>query len=180
MSLLELLYADLERQDFYAGVQGAKTVPRLFVKAFSPRFAPVVLYRLSHHFYRNKLGWAAKLFSMLNFWCFGIEIAMRCEIGPGLYLPHTVGTVISARSIGARATIFQQVTLGAKEVDFAFTDERRPELGDDVLVGTGAKVLGGLKIGHRAKIGANAVVVKDIPDDAVAVGVPAVIRRVNS
>lgn len=177
MSLLQLLYADLERQDFYAQTPDApQNLSRLILKAFSPRFAPVVLFRLSHFFYKRQLSPIAKLFSLINFALFGIEIGMRCEIGGGLYLPHTVGTVISAKRIGKRATIFQNVTLGAKEVDFAFSSDKRPVLGDDVMVGTGAKVLGGISIGNKVKIGANAVVVKDVPDNTIAVGIPAVSR----
>ena len=180
MRLLELLQADLERQDFYAQTpQASKSLARVLLKSFSPRFAPVVLFRLSHHFYLLKLSPLAKFFSMLNFLLFGLEIAMRSEIGPGLYLPHTVGTVLSAERIGARATIFQNVTLGAKEVDFGFTAEKRPVLGDDVLVGAGAKVLGGVRLGQRVKIGANAVVLKDVPDDSIAVGVPAISRSMH-
>ncbi len=174
MTLKELLLADLERQDFYANTPDIpKTLLRVVLKAFSPRFAPVVLYRLSHFFWQKKLSPLAKFFSLLNFWFFGLEIAVRSEIGAGLYLPHTVGTVLSAERIGCRCVIFGQVVLGAKEVDFAFTSSSRPILGDDVMIGTGAKVLGGIKIGNRVKVGANAVVIRDVPDDSVAVGVPA-------
>ena len=175
MNLQELLLADLERQDFYANTPDApKTLGRVVFKAFSPRFAPVVLYRLSHFFWQKKLSPIAKLFSLFNFWFFGLEIAIRSEIGGGLYLPHTVGTVLSAEKIGNNCVIFGQVVLGAKEVDFAFTESLRPILGNDVMIGTGAKVLGGIQIGNRVKIGANAVVIRDVPDDSIAVGVPAI------
>ncbi len=181
MTLQELLLADLERQDFYANTPNApKNIRRVILKAFSPRFMPVVLYRLSHFFWQKKLSPLAKFFSLLNFWFFGLEIAIRSEIGGGLYLPHTVGTVLSAERIGERCVIFGQVVLGAKEVDFAFTSSARPTVGDDVTIGTGAKVLGGIKIGSCVKVGANAVVIRDIPDDSMAVGVPAVYKPLEA
>lgn len=175
MNLQKLLLADLERQDFYANIPDApKTMRRVILKALSPRFMPVVLYRLSHFFWQKNFSPLAKFFSLLNFWCFGLEIAVRSEIGGGLYLPHTVGTVLSAERIGQRCVIFGQVVLGAKEVDFAFTSAARPILGDDVMIGTGAKILGGINIGDRVKVGANAVVIRDVPNDSMAVGVPAI------
>jgi serine O-acetyltransferase len=181
MTLKELLLADLERQDFYSGNPNAqKSLSRVMFKAFSPRFAPIVLYRLSYFFAQHRLASLAKIFSLLNFLLFGLEISMRTEIGGGLYLPHTIGTVISAKKIGERCVIFHQVTLGAKEVDFAFSSEKRPVLGNDVQVGTGAKVLGGIKIGNRVKIGANAVVLKDVPSDSIAIGIPAINKRIEA
>ncbi|MCT7307327.1 MULTISPECIES: serine O-acetyltransferase [Ralstonia] len=114
---------------------------------------------------------------MLNFVVFGIEIAARCEIGPGLYFPHTQGTVIGAWSIGKNAVIYQGATLGAKELDFAYSEVSRPRLDDNVTIGAGAKVLGGVRLGHGARVGANAVVITSIPEGALAVGVPAKISN---
>lgn len=89
------------------------------------------------------------------------------DLGPGLFIQHGIGTIITAKKIGARCWINQGVTIGWTE------SGGPPELGDDVRVGAGAKVLGALKIGNGARIGANAVVLKDVPDNATAVGVPA-------
>ena len=110
---------------------------------------------------------------MINFFLFGIEIAVRCPIGPGLFLPHTQGTVIGAWRIGADATIFQGVTLGAKEVDFSYAESSRPAIGAGVTVGSGAKVLGGLVVGDGARIGANSVVLQSVPRFTVVAGAPA-------
>jgi serine O-acetyltransferase len=151
---------------------------RLWVGLLSPRFVPVLLCRLAHFFYCSKLGPIAKILSLINFFLFGIEIAVRCPIGPGLFFPHTQGTVIGAWQIGANATIFQGVTLGAREVDFSYSQESRPIVGDDVTVGSGAKVLGGVHIGEGARIGANSVVLKSIEPYSVAVGIPAKVVRV--
>lgn len=139
----------------------------------NPRMAPVVLIRLAEFFHTKRLGLIAKLFSMLNVAIFGIEVSPRVEIEGGLFLPHTVGTVIGAAFIGANCTIMQGVTLGAIESDLSFTVTKRPVIGRDVLIGSGAKILGGITVGDQVKIGANAVVLCDVPAYAVAVGVPA-------
>ena len=175
LPFVALLRADLRRQ--YRLLCGAEAVPptglRLWLGMASPRFVPVLLCRIAHALHQQGLGPLAKAVSLLNFFAFGIEIAVRCPIGPGLFLPHTQGTVIGAWRVGANATIFQGVTLGAREVDFTYTDRSRPTLGDGVTVGAGAKVLGGLVLADGACVGANSVVLIDVPTGALAVGAPA-------
>lgn len=174
-SIGALLRADLLRQHTVLNGEHA-TKPnglRLWLGMSSPRFVPVLLCRIAFGLHRARLSPLAKLVSLLNFFAFGIEIAVRCPIGPGLFLPHTQGTVIGAWSVGANATIFQGVTLGAREVDFTYSKHSRPTLGDGVTVGAGAKVLGGLALGESVRIGANSVVLTDIPSGALAVGAPA-------
>ena len=167
--MIAYLAADLRRYSRTVS-PGATPTWRMWLLLPTPRVAPVFLCRLAHQFYRWRLGPVAKILSLINFVIFGIEIAVRCPIGPGLLLPHTQGTVIGARKIGANATIFQGVTLGAKEMDFEFHADRRPELGDDVTVGSGAKVLGGIVVGNGARIGANTVVSESLAPHALAVG----------
>jgi serine O-acetyltransferase len=115
----------------------------------------------------------ALMLSLINFVFFGLEVTPRCSIGPGLILPHTHGTVIGANRIGCNSTIFQGVTLGAKYADLEFDPSSRPVVGDNVTLGAGAKVLGGIKIGNRAIIAANSLVVTSVPDNAFMIGVPA-------
>jgi serine O-acetyltransferase len=98
---------------------------------------------------------------------YGIEIAPSTQVGGGLYLPHPVGCVLHARSIGENVSVIGNVTFGTR------TDGQWPTIGDRVFVGVGARVLGGITVGAGAAIGANAVVVHDVPPGAVAVGVPA-------
>jgi serine O-acetyltransferase len=173
-SLWSYLAADLRRaRVLLHGTTDCVAGLRLWLGVLSPRFVPVLLCRLAHSFYRLKLGPIAKLVSLLNFFLFGIEIAVRCPIGKGLFLPHTQGTVIGAYSIGENATIFQGVTLGAREVDFSYQENSRPTVGDGVIIGSGAKVLGGLTLGSGSRIGANAVVLESIPENVVAAGIPA-------
>lgn len=175
-----LLRADLLRQHslLYGMDATPPTGPKLWIGMASPRFMPVFLCRVAHALHRHGLGPLAKLVSLLNFFAFGIEIAVRCPIGPGLFLPHTQGTVIGAWCIGANATIFQGVTLGAREVDFTYTEQTRPTLGDGVTVGAGAKLLGGITLADNVRVGANSVVLSSIPKDSLAVGAPA--RIVNA
>lgn len=174
MSLKKILYADLARQYSAAGVvDKSPNFVRLLIGTFSPRFMPVVIFRLSHWLYKHKLSPLAKVLSLLNFVLFGLEIAVRCEIGEGLYFPHTQGTVIGANKIGVNATIYHNVTFGAREVDLGYSESSRPTVGDNVIVGAGAKVLGAVYLGHNSRVGANAVVIADVADGATVVGIPA-------
>lgn len=181
MNLRDTLIADLARQYYYSGQPDrAATFTGVLLHAFSPRFAPVVLCRLANTLFRRRLSPLARLISLFNFVVFGIEIAMRCEIGPGLYFPHTQGTVIGAQQIGKNAVIYHGVTFGAKEIDIGYHDQQRPLVGDNVIVGSGAKILGGIVIGDNVIVGANAVVVDSLPANVVAGGIPAKIIRENT
>lgn len=134
-----------------------------FIYALSPRILPVFLFRLSHCLHK-KLPILSKLFSLTNFILFGIEINPACKVGPGLIVAHTSGSVIGARSIGACCTIFQNVTLGAKYLDINNTPNARPVIRDNVVLGAGSKVLGGVTIGNGCLVGTNVVVLRDMPD----------------
>jgi serine O-acetyltransferase len=173
-SLTAFLSADLHRaQILLYGVDEEDEGFRFWLRVFSPRFLPVLLCRLAYSFYLLKFEGIAKVFSFVNFVLFGIEIAVRCRIGKGLFLPHTQGTVIGAWSIGENATIFQGVTLGAKDIDFSYQESSRPTVGNNVTIGAGAKVIGGLILGDYARVGANAVVLNDVASGLLAVGIPA-------
>lgn len=177
-SLLSYLHADLVRaRILIRGDATGVSSFRLWLGIFSPRFVPVLLCRIAHSLFCLKLGLLAKVVSLLNFFMFGVEIAVRCPIGKGLFLPHTVGTVIGAYSIGENVTIFQGVTLGAREADFSYQESARPVIGDGVIIGAGAKVLGGLSLGAGSRIGANAVVLSSVPSNVVAAGIPAQIVK---
>lgn len=106
---------------------------------------------------------------------YGLEIVVGTEVGGGLYLVHPVGTVITAQRIGENCSIIAAVTIGMRnKIEF-------PVIGDNVFIGAGARILGGIRVGDNAQIGANAVVIDDIPDGATAVGIPArVIERVSA
>jgi serine O-acetyltransferase len=169
---------DIERYHQLAGRPITASFWIILASCFNPRLLPIVFLRASEFFFRHRFGLLAKFFTFLNVLLFGIEVSPRVKIGGGLFLPHTVGTVIGAESIGDYVTIMQGVTLGAKEPDMHFTSTTRPVIGNHVLIGAGAKVIGRLKVGDYAKIGANAVVVDDIPSNSVAVGVPARVVKI--
>jgi serine O-acetyltransferase len=164
-----LRYHSLSRSHLVARSNGLS----LWLGLFSPRLLPVLIYRISHGLYRHHLFPLAKAFSFINHFLFGIEIASACPIGPGLFFPHPQGCVIGAWSIGSNAIIFQGVTLGARELDFNLSQATRPTIGNDVTIGAGAKVLGGVILGDHCCVGANSVVLMDLPNASLAVGAPA-------
>jgi serine O-acetyltransferase len=100
---------------------------------------------------------------------FGNDISCQASIGPGLYLPHFFDIVIGTKAVlGARVTIFNGVTIGTKWMH----DKKVPVIGNDVVIGTGAKLLGDCRIGDRSVIGAMSFIDKDVPVESVAVGIP--------
>jgi serine O-acetyltransferase len=116
----------------------------------------------------------------VNVFLFGLEISPRCEIGPGIFFPHCSGTVVGAWRMGSEVTIFQGVTLGSKELDMGFDCRRRPEVGDNVVLGSGAKILGGIRLGDNVTVGTNAVVIDSVEAGCTVGGIPArVINRRN-
>jgi serine O-acetyltransferase len=119
-----------------------------------------------------------KLLTYLNIVMFGIEVTAKCEIGPGIFFPHTSGTVIGAKSIGSKVIIFQGVTVGAKVLDNGFDSNLRPTIGNNVVLGAGCKVLGGIFIGENSTVGANSVVVKTVIPNTTVAGIPA--REISS
>jgi len=129
-----------------------------------------------HHEYRSifyhRLGWIGKI---LYFLCRPMPTLYiyTKDIGPGLFIQHGFATIISAQKIGQNCWINQQVTIGF------LNDTDRPTLGDNVTIYAGAKVLGNVSIGDNSIVGANAVVVKDVPQNCTVVGVPAYIVRRN-
>jgi serine O-acetyltransferase len=172
--LKALLFADLERQLALSGASHPQaTWVRFLKKLLHPRFLPIVLYRSSRAAFLAGLPVLPHLLSYWNQVVFGIEISPRCEIGPGIFFPHTSGTVIGASKIGKNATIFQGVTLGAKQIDMQYDPALRPELGDFVVVGAGAKVLGGISLGDNVSVGANSVLLRSVPSGATVAGIPA-------
>ena len=136
----------------------------------------LMLYRLSHALHRSGHYFAARLVSQSGRFLTGIEIHPGAEIGEGLFIDHGSGVVIGETAIiGDNCTLYQGVTLGGTGKE---TGKRHPTLGDGVMVGAGAKLLGNFTVGDGAKIAAGAVVLGDVPAEATAVGIPArVVRR---
>jgi serine O-acetyltransferase len=136
-----------------------------------PTIHALFAYRISHFFFRKKLFFLARLISQLSRWTTGIEIHPGAKIGKRLFIDHGMGVVIGETStIGDDCTIYHGVTLGATDCD---APKRHPDIGNRVMIGAGAKVLGPIIIGDDAKIGANSVVLKNVPKGSTAVGTPA-------
>ena len=135
----------------------------------------LMAYRVAHKLHEKKKYLPARAISQAARFFTGIEIHPGAKIGKGLMIDHGMGVVIGETTeIGDNCTLYQGVTLGGTGKDVG---KRHPTLGNNVMVGAGAKVLGPFKIGDNTKIAANAVVLEEIPDNCTAVGIPAKIVR---
>ena len=137
-----------------------------------PSIHALIKHRIAHKLYKKKHFFLARLLSQISRFFTGIEIHPGATIGKGLFIDHGMGVVIGETAeIGDDVLIYHGVTLGGTGKD---TGKRHPTVGNNVVIGCGAKVLGPINIGNNVKIGANSVVLKDVPDDSTTVGIPAV------
>ncbi|NLZ45856.1 MAG: serine O-acetyltransferase [Clostridiales bacterium] len=137
----------------------------------------VIWHRVAHWFYKNNHLTIARVISQISRFFTGIEIHPGAKIGKGLLIDHGSGVVIGETAeIGNNCILYQGCTLGGTGKE---TGKRHPTLGDNVLIGCGAKVLGPFTVGDGAKVAANAVVLETVPPNCTAVGVPARIVRRN-
>lgn len=137
----------------------------------------IIWHRLAHRLYKARLFFLARLISQISRFFTGIEIHPGAKIGRGVFIDHGSGVVIGETAeIGDGCTIYQGVTLGGTGKD---KGKRHPTLGKNVLVGSGARILGPFTVGDNAKIAANAVVLSEVPANSTAVGVPARVVRLN-
>ncbi|HLS84658.1 MAG TPA: serine O-acetyltransferase [Burkholderiales bacterium] len=136
-----------------------------------PGLHAIYIHRLSHWFWKNGLQWLGRMTSQLGRWLTGIEIHPGAKIGRCVFIDHGMGVVIGETAeVGDGCTIYQGVTLGGTSL-YRGT-KRHPTLGNGVVVGAGAKILGGFTVGDGARVGSNAVVVKEVPAGATVVGIP--------
>ena len=141
-------------------------------------FHAILAYKISHWLYKHKLFFLARLTSQLARFFTGIEIHPGATIGRGLFIDHGSGVVIGETAvIGDNCTIYQNVTLGGTGKD---KGKRHPTIGDNVMIGSGAKVLGPFTVGSNSKIAANAVVLSEVPENSTCVGVPARVVKINN
>lgn len=142
-----------------------------------PGLHAIWLHRMAHAFWRNGFFLLGRLISNFSRWLTGIEIHPGAQIGPGFFIDHGMGTVIGETAeVGEDVTLYHNVTLGGVSWEKV---KRHPTLGDHVVIGAGAQVLGPILIGAHSRVGANSVVVKDVPTNSVVVGVPGRIRSRN-
>ncbi|ULA68747.1 MAG: Serine acetyltransferase [Nitrospira sp.] len=134
-------------------------------------FHALLAYRLSHWLKQRQVPFLPRAISQLARWLTGIEIHPSAKIGDFFFIDHGMGVVIGETAeVGDHVTLFQGVTLGGTGKE---RGKRHPTLGNHVVVGAGAKILGGITIGDNVKIGANSVVVKSVPPNSTVIGVPA-------
>jgi len=159
------------REDFKAVFERDPAVRSIFEIIFCyPGFHAMLFYRLAHWFWTNQFYFLGRFVSHIGRFMTGIEIHPGARIGRGFFIDHGMGVVIGETAeIGDNCTLYHGVTLGgtswAKE-------KRHPTLGDNVVVGSGAKILGPFTVGSNSKVGSNSVVVKEVPPNTTVVGVP--------
>jgi serine O-acetyltransferase len=143
---------------------------RLEILTSYPGLHAIWFYRISHWLWRHRMFLLGRFVSHAGRMLTGIEIHPGAAIGPGFFIDHGMGVVIGETAeIGANVTLYHGVTLGGTSWN---KGKRHPTLENDVVVGAGAKILGPITIGARTRVGANSVVVKNVPPDSVVVGIP--------
>lgn len=143
-----------------------------------PSLYAIINHRIGHFLYKRKLYFLSRLISQINRFFTGIEIHPGATIGKRFFIDHGMGVVIGETAeIGNDVTLYHGVTLGGTGKD---KGKRHPTVGNNVTIGAGAKILGPITIGNDVKIGSNSVVLRDVPNGATAVGIPAkIIKKSN-
>ena len=162
---------------FFKSIKNRDTAARcaLEILLFYPGVHALIWHRIAHFFYKIHLRFIATWLSYTCRFFTGIEIHPGATIGKNLFIDHGSGVVIGETSvIGDNCTIYQNATLGGTGKEH---NKRHPTLLDNVVVGAGARILGNITVGNNVKVGANSVVLKDVPDNCTVVGVGRVIPR---
>ena len=150
-----------------------------------PGVKAVFFHQISNFFYKAGFDLVARIISQTVRFFTGIEIHPGAKIGKNLFIDHGMGVVIGETSeIGNNVTIYHAVTLGGSspsvDSERQRHEKRHPTIGDDVVIGSGAQIIGPIKVGNNSRIAANAVVVKDVPDNATMVGIPAKVVKLEN
>lgn len=174
--MLELFKQDVQRWIVPQQVADPELVTLSTTLKLLFRYMPLratLLFRIGSWFKENDIPFFPGFAQRLIYSWYGLEIEPGADIEGGLYIAHPIGCVVSVKHLGKNASIIAAITIGMRN-KWAF-----PDIGDNVFIGAGARVLGDIKLGNNVIIGANAVVVKDLPDNATAVGIPAKIIRIR-
>ncbi len=145
-----------------------------------PGLVAVGMHRIAHWLFEARLFFLARFVNHLSRWMTAIDIHPGATIGRHLFIEHGFTVIGETAQIGDNVTIYQCVTLGGTNPTNGIAGKRHPTLADDVIVSSGAQILGPITVNARARIGANAVVTKDVPEGAVMVGIPARSTLVNA
>ena len=136
-----------------------------------PGFKALLIHRMSHFLYLNQVPFFPRAFCEFARWLTGVEIHPGAKIGKNLIIDHGMGVVIGETAeIGNNCLIYHGVTLGGVDLNPV---KRHPTLGNNVVIGAGAKILGNIRIGDHSRVGANSVVIKDVPNHSTVIGIPA-------
>ena len=150
----------------------------------SSGFHAILIHRLSHYLWKHKLHLIARIISQISRFFTGIEIHPGAQIGYGFMIDHGMGVVIGETTkIGNNVTLYHDVTLGGRKLydkNGKKLAKRHPDIGNGVTIGSGAQILGPIKIGDNVKVGSNAIVIEDIPANCTVVNTPAYIIKKNS
>ncbi len=150
---------------------------KLEVFLLYPSIHARLAHMISHFLYKKNLLFLARLISQIARFLTGIEIHPGATLGAGILIDHGMGVVIGETAeLGDRITIYHGTTLGGTGKE---KGKRHPTVGDNVVIGAGAKILGNIKIGSNSKIGANSVVLDDVPEGATVVGIPGKVVKIN-
>ncbi|OVE74139.1 serine acetyltransferase [bacterium B17] len=163
--MISLIISDIKaKAEWMYGSVGFKNILKAL---FTDGTFAMICYRKMQFFQRWRIAPLAMFFNKLNAFFGRCVIGRKAQFGPGFVLIHSYGVVINSDVKGGKnVKIEHLVTIGAEK-------DKAPVLGDNVFIGAGAKIIGGIKVGNNVKIGANAVVLDDVPDDSTAVGIPA-------
>ena len=166
------------KRDFQAALaMDPAATSRIEVALTYAGFHALLFYRLAHWLWQKRIPFVPRALSQVARFLTGIEIHPGATIGSGLFIDHGMGVVIGETTeIGDNVTLFQGITLGGTGKQ---RGKRHPTLGNHVVVGAGAKVLGPINVGDYVKIGANSVVLQDVPDHSTVVGIPGRIVRIK-
>jgi serine O-acetyltransferase len=166
-----LNWLQIIREDVQAIIRNDPAARSRLEVLLYPGLQATIVHRLNHWMWNAGVPFVPRLLSQFTRFSTGIEIHPGAQIGCGFFIDHGMGVVIGETAVvGNHVTLYQGVTLGGTGKQ---SGKRHPTLGDDIVVGVGAKVLGAITIGDGARIGAGAVVVKDVPPHATAIGIPA-------
>jgi len=177
--LFRLIKSDIHRRMKTDGID--RTVFGLLKTVLMPSSIAVIIFRLEHYFYKKRIHVLTKIFALLNLILFSTEIQAACEIDEGFIIGHANGILIHENSrIGKNCTLMHQAIIGLRERPGVPVEKLRITVGDGVLIGAGARILGPLAVGDFCEIGMNAVVTLSLPSYSVAVGIPAkVIKKLE-
>ncbi len=165
------MFNDLKAQIKHIKTSDPAAKSSLEIILLYPSVHAIFYYRIANYLYRNNISFFPRFISQFSRITTGIEIHPGATIGKGLFIDHGMGVVIGQTCvIEDNVKLFHQVTLGG--IEFT-TGKRHPTIKSNAIIGAGAKILGNITIGENCKIGANAVVLKDIADNNTAVGIPA-------